>query len=275
MRLVCPNCGAQYEVEDRVIPEGGRDVQCSNCGHAWFQRSAGAREVAPDHDPDAALVAPENPHEQAPDPDEDWDEPPAPEPARPRRPLDEDVRGILTEEAQRELDARARDGGTVETQTELGIEDYSDEEERRRIARERMARMRGIEEGETLEPEVPPAPPPEPAARKDMFPDIDEINSSLDNRQAEETRPRRQPAQETSGDDQPRGGFRRGFSVVFIIAALAFAVYLLAPNIVEMFPGLRDAMIAYVDLVNRFLAWVQDLMQTVTDQIEAATGNDG
>ncbi|MFZ5710228.1 MAG: zinc-ribbon domain-containing protein [Pseudomonadota bacterium] len=37
MRLVCSNCGAQYEVDDSVIPDNGRDVQCSNCGHAWFQ----------------------------------------------------------------------------------------------------------------------------------------------------------------------------------------------------------------------------------------------
>ena len=38
MRLVCPNCGAQYEVPDDVIPETGRDVQCSNCGDTWFQK---------------------------------------------------------------------------------------------------------------------------------------------------------------------------------------------------------------------------------------------
>ena len=37
MRLICPNCDAQYEVDDDAIPDGGRDVQCSNCGHAWFQ----------------------------------------------------------------------------------------------------------------------------------------------------------------------------------------------------------------------------------------------
>ena len=37
MRLICPNCGAQYEVPDEVIPEDGRDVQCSNCGDTWFQ----------------------------------------------------------------------------------------------------------------------------------------------------------------------------------------------------------------------------------------------
>ncbi|WP_164880998.1 zinc-ribbon domain-containing protein [Paenirhodobacter huangdaonensis] len=39
MRLICPNCGAQYEVDDAVIPEAGRDVQCSACGRLWFQKS--------------------------------------------------------------------------------------------------------------------------------------------------------------------------------------------------------------------------------------------
>lgn len=37
MRLICPNCGAQYEVPESVIPENGRDVQCSSCGNTWFQ----------------------------------------------------------------------------------------------------------------------------------------------------------------------------------------------------------------------------------------------
>ena len=38
MRLICPNCGAQYAVDARVIPDAGRDVQCSSCGHTWFQK---------------------------------------------------------------------------------------------------------------------------------------------------------------------------------------------------------------------------------------------
>jgi predicted Zn finger-like uncharacterized protein len=42
MRITCPNCGAQYEVDPRVIPDIGRDVQCSNCGHTWFQRQQSA-----------------------------------------------------------------------------------------------------------------------------------------------------------------------------------------------------------------------------------------
>ncbi len=46
MRLICPNCGAQYEVDDSVIPEAGRDVQCSGCGQTWFQPSAAMIEAA-------------------------------------------------------------------------------------------------------------------------------------------------------------------------------------------------------------------------------------
>jgi predicted Zn finger-like uncharacterized protein len=42
MRLICPNCGAQYEVADNVIPASGRDVQCSNCGNTWFQAPSAA-----------------------------------------------------------------------------------------------------------------------------------------------------------------------------------------------------------------------------------------
>ncbi|WP_225026355.1 zinc-ribbon domain-containing protein [Xinfangfangia pollutisoli] len=50
MRLACPNCDAKYEVPDDAIPEAGRDVQCSNCGHAWFQ-------LRPEAELDAELEA--------------------------------------------------------------------------------------------------------------------------------------------------------------------------------------------------------------------------
>ncbi len=45
MRLTCPNCRAQYEVPDEVIPEEGRDVQCSNCEKTWFQEKHPKAEV--------------------------------------------------------------------------------------------------------------------------------------------------------------------------------------------------------------------------------------
>ena len=58
MRLICPNCGAQYEVDDAVIPEAGRDVQCSACGQLWFQKSRAMLEAEEDGTPEV-LAAPE------------------------------------------------------------------------------------------------------------------------------------------------------------------------------------------------------------------------
>ena len=61
MRLMCPNCEAQYEVSDSVIPLHGRDVQCSNCGQTWFQThpqaepEAAADEDDPDYGGDDSL----------------------------------------------------------------------------------------------------------------------------------------------------------------------------------------------------------------------------
>ena len=65
MRLICPNCSAQYEIDVDLIPDEGRDVQCSNCGHTWF-------ELPP------AAKAEENTSSDAPEP-ETYDDP-APEP---------------------------------------------------------------------------------------------------------------------------------------------------------------------------------------------------
>jgi predicted Zn finger-like uncharacterized protein len=36
MRLICPVCSAQYDVDAELIPAAGRDVECSACGKVWF-----------------------------------------------------------------------------------------------------------------------------------------------------------------------------------------------------------------------------------------------
>lgn len=99
MRLVCPNCGAQYEVPVDVIPHDGRDVQCSSCGHTWFQPhpendAALAEELdqvpdqaaysddlpdaaEPEYEPDLPRVAPP---ETEPDTDHENDPPVATDP---------------------------------------------------------------------------------------------------------------------------------------------------------------------------------------------------
>lgn len=38
MRITCPNCNSKYEVDSMSISRSGREVQCSSCGHVWFQK---------------------------------------------------------------------------------------------------------------------------------------------------------------------------------------------------------------------------------------------
>ncbi|MFD2174592.1 zinc-ribbon domain-containing protein [Rhodobacter lacus] len=78
MRLICPRCGAQYEVDDSVIPASGRDVQCSGCGQTWFQPSAemiAAAAAEAEAAPEAAIAAPVPPAEEY---EEDYDLPAPP-----------------------------------------------------------------------------------------------------------------------------------------------------------------------------------------------------
>ena len=61
MRLICPNCDAQYEVPSEVIPEDGRDVQCSNCGDTWFQNHSDQEGTASKKVEESATVQPTEP----------------------------------------------------------------------------------------------------------------------------------------------------------------------------------------------------------------------
>ncbi len=70
MRLTCPNCGAQYEVPEDVIPAEGRDVQCSNCGKTWFQESSAALAQRQADSPAASQAASPVPSQASP-PQED------------------------------------------------------------------------------------------------------------------------------------------------------------------------------------------------------------
>ncbi len=40
MLLTCPNCGAEYEVAEGMIPAAGRHVQCTTCHTRWFVAGA-------------------------------------------------------------------------------------------------------------------------------------------------------------------------------------------------------------------------------------------
>jgi predicted Zn finger-like uncharacterized protein len=48
MRLICPNCGADYDIPEGMIPADGRHVQCSSCHTRWFVRGTARAALSED-----------------------------------------------------------------------------------------------------------------------------------------------------------------------------------------------------------------------------------
>ena len=38
MIITCPNCNKQFKIDNTLIPDEGRDVQCGSCNHVWFYK---------------------------------------------------------------------------------------------------------------------------------------------------------------------------------------------------------------------------------------------
>ena len=38
MIISCPNCKKQFKINNSLIPDEGRDLQCGSCNHVWFYK---------------------------------------------------------------------------------------------------------------------------------------------------------------------------------------------------------------------------------------------
>ncbi len=285
MRLICPNCGAQYEVDESVIPDVGRDVQCSNCGQAWFQMSAsqlraqeaeaaaaeaeapeGTEEWAETDEPEAeeapaevADPAPPEPEAEPAEPEYPQPEEPAPaEPEPKRKTLDDAVMNVLREEADRERRAREAEGSApmaepdviavaaVAAASAAMAPDLNDADE--------ADVSRDVMEGDDAVISR--------ASRRELLPDIEEINSTL--------RATSDRGGEAASVDAPetlrrrRSGFRMGFSTAVLVAAVLLLLYVLAPAIAAKAPATAPAMEAFVGAIDGFRSWVDNALRGLT-----------
>ena len=46
MIITCPNCNKQFKIENSLIPDEGRDLQCGSCNHIWFYKIEEENNVA-------------------------------------------------------------------------------------------------------------------------------------------------------------------------------------------------------------------------------------
>lgn len=289
MRLICPNCGAQYEVDAKVIPSTGRDVQCSNCGHTWFQRPAetdsdlademGFELTADDavSDRPAETVEDETPAPVVPDVEDDEngvDEAiasavsAAPEPEKaapvPRSAVSESVKDILRAEVAFDQNVKATEPNPLETQADLGLEDTPTPEQKQGL-RERMARLRGLSPAEGLGAATASG------RRRDLLPDIEEINSTL-SASSERNDDGTVLAPETRKERARRSGFRTTFSVLVLIAVILVLLYILAPFLAEKVPALEGILGAYVSAANAFRAWLDSTITSASGRLNALLG---
>jgi predicted Zn finger-like uncharacterized protein len=297
MRLICPNCGAQYEVDDTLVPDAGRDVQCSNCGHGWFQRPAHLDQGLAEELGTALAETPEpepEPTELALAEAEDIagaDPAPAPEaedtaPAKPfadpedtdtvpdgPAPLAPELRSILVEEAERETRAR-HDEAAIETQEDLGLEDPAGAAPG---VRERMARLRGLDVDDRADSTAAAVVAATAAgSRRELLPDIEEINSSL--RSAEEREDEIEAAEIL--DSRRRSGFGMGFTIVVLIAVIAIAVYVWSDQIGTAIPAVKPMLAVYVDWADGVRGWLDGIargwVEKITGMVDATqSGRNG
>lgn len=157
--------------------------------------------------------------------------------------VDESVLAILREEAERESNARRAEARPLESQTELGIEAA------RTPAQKRAAMLK--------------AEDVKPAARRDLLPDVEEINSTL--------RPSEQPVEEEPEvveapppAREPRGGFRSGFLLVLTVAIIAAGLYIASPLLVRLVPALADPLASYVNAIDSMRLQLDGMMRSAT-----------
>lgn len=282
MRLICPNCDAQYEVPLNVMPTNGRDVQCSNCNHTWFQEH-------PDHVAEKATEDPASNDARAPEPEapdrqdiEEPDQAAQPEPARPpkddtlapkRRTLDPSVADVLKAEAERESVARRKENETIESQPDLGLDDGDFDTERSiRAARASIPQMwsnAATEEKSEEEDLLPDAIITAAVkSRRDLLPNIDEINSTL--RSNEDRAPTGDPGQTGQVETIEKRSSRRGFTLTVALFAILALAYVFALQIAERIPQAETGITAYVAIVDDWRVWLDAQSATALSWLDNA-----
>ena len=217
MRLTCPNCSTQYEVPDEMIPDSGRDVQCSICEQTWFQTRKPQAKAIPALEVGKAVgeadgAQPDKSDELA------------------KGIVDPTVASILKEEAAREAELREREGPNFESQPDLAL----DPPERPKV-KSKCATVTDSAEN---------------SGQIDVLPDVDAINLRLRSDLPSDNTEAVVPARKSTG-------FLHGFALIVIIGIVLFLIYGNATKISDAVPQADSVLKTYVSLVDQVRLWLE------------------
>ena len=260
MLLLCPNCGAQYEVpEDHIPKKYGRDVQCSACNHTWFQ-------THPAQDLQPALRDEADDPGSAKQPSERFDPSLADDPAassdatavstspqmpplRQKRSLHPSVAGVLREEAKREVEERGSNGPQAS-----GSSSRSGSSDQARDADMDMQALEALYQNSEQTAK---------STRGALLPDIDEINSTLSTSGAE------WPSDSDASKEIAQKGQRRlGFLVGIAIIVAAAALYYFADTLGDGIPSLQQPLELYQQWINNMRIVLDQWIRQILDWLQ-------
>ena len=159
--------------------------------------------------------------------------------------VDERVLAILREEAEREAQVRKGLAVPLETQADLGVEAA--------IPDRKPAGAFATPSEDTSARTM---------ARRDLLPNVEEINSTLSPAEAQGGADDRRFHAQSRADE--RSGFRSGFLLVMFLAIIGTGVYALAPRISAMVPALAGPLDQYIDGVDALRTALDGIMRSAT-----------
>ncbi len=211
MRLTCPSCASEYDVDAAAIGDRGRMVRCANCGAEWFQSPAAGGVAAPP--PPAPDPSPEPTVTVTPEPEVTVSEmPEAPQPVY------SDPEPVIQEPQAR--DPLRSVSPPVQTSADNIERIYYDVEP---VAAPRF------EETEVLE---------ETRVRRRKDETREDLAASL--RELDDDQPSR-----------TGGAFLAGFSTIAVMAVVLIALYVKAPDLAKLAPGFEGPLAGYTEMVNK------------------------
>jgi predicted Zn finger-like uncharacterized protein len=260
MRLVCPNCAAQYEVDASVLPPDGTEVQCSACATVWFQPGPASATKVARPDPTPVPAEPPTAPAHAARPPAPAPQPAPPEPPRPNRP----ERAEIAAPRPKRPDIPAHPAPRPSAAVEKAVSDppvapvppptraldpaVADvlRGEAEFEAKQRAREGNALETQQELGLFGPAIVAPASKSGAASLPDIDDISSTLEPIEAARSGQSELPQTEAAR----KRGFLAGMIVPLAMAAILTALYLLAPMLAGAVPALEGMLSAYVAMVD-------------------------
>ena len=241
MRLICPSCSSQYNVDASLFPEEGREVQCAQCEHKWVQY--------PEPDPEPVqLTQPNTPSAALPEAE--------------REAIRSAVRDEISMHEQDAIDAKTEEEDLMRALREQLADDdgdYDSAPEDDRVSGRRSVNRAADIAGVALAAD----------SQRD-----DGKKSKATPKEAVKPNDLASALQEYERERGPRRSGRAGFILALLVCALAAGAYFGRNEIATQFPAALPYLEQYVGIVDQSRDQVVKYWgmttEFLTDKIESA-----